>query len=176
MERTRKVNRRTNRLSKGQKNVDGVTVLFLCTSSDDGLYFNKVSWKYSGRYQSYRAYTVVIRNISKGHNSIKSAGGVTVLVLCISSYDGLYLYQVSWKYLERYQSYGADTKNNGRTNRLSKGHNSIRNEDGVTVLFLCSSSDGGLYFYKVSWEYFGRYQSYRADTVFIRKISIAIIP
>ena len=32
--------------SKGHysvKNVDGVTILFLCTSSDDGLYLNKVS-------------------------------------------------------------------------------------------------------------------------------------
>ena len=44
--------------------------------------------KYSGRYQSYRADTVVIRNISKGHNSVKGVGGVTVLVLCTSSDDG----------------------------------------------------------------------------------------
>ena len=32
----------------------------------------------------------------------------------------------------------------------SKGHNSVKNENGVTVLFFCISSDGGLYFYKVS--------------------------
>ena len=31
---------------------------------------------------------------SKGHNSVKDVGGVSVLVLCISSDDGLYLYQV----------------------------------------------------------------------------------
>ena len=36
--------------------------------------------------------------ISKGHNSVKNVGGVTVLVLCISSDDGLNLYKVSWKY------------------------------------------------------------------------------
>ena len=46
----------------------------------------------------------------KGHNSVKNVGGVTVLVLCKSSDDGLYLYQVSRQYLERYQSYGAGTK------------------------------------------------------------------
>ena len=35
------------------------------------------------------------RFFSKGHNSVKYVGGVTVLVLCTSSDDGLYLYQVS---------------------------------------------------------------------------------
>ena len=50
--------------------------------------------KYSGQYQSYREDTIFIRKISKGHNSVKNVGGVSVLVLCISSDDGLYLYQV----------------------------------------------------------------------------------
>ena len=34
-------------------------------------------------------------NISKGHNSIKNVGGVTVLVLCTSPDGDLYLYKVS---------------------------------------------------------------------------------
>ena len=34
--------------------------------------------------------------------------------------------------------------------KISKGHNSVKNVDGVTVLALCISSDGGLYLYKVS--------------------------
>ena len=34
--------------------------------------------------------------------------------------------------------------------KISKGPNSIKNVGGVTVLFLCTSSDGGLYLYKVS--------------------------
>ena len=34
--------------------------------------------------------------------------------------------------------------------KISKGHNSVKNVNGVTILFLCTSSDGGLYFYKVS--------------------------
>ena len=33
--------------------------------------------------------------ISKGHNSIKNVGGVSVLVLCTLSDDGLYLYKIS---------------------------------------------------------------------------------
>ena len=31
-----------------------------------------------------------------------------------------------------------------------KGHNSVKNVSGVLVLFLCTSSDDGLYLYKVS--------------------------
>ena len=34
--------------------------------------------------------------------------------------------------------------------KISKGHNSIENVDGVTVFFLCTSHDDGLYLYKVS--------------------------
>ena len=34
--------------------------------------------------------------------------------------------------------------------KISKGHNSVKNVGGVTVLFCCTSSDGGLYLYKVS--------------------------
>ena len=53
---------------------------------------------------------IFIRKISKSYNSIKNEGGMSVLVLCTSSDDGLYLYQVSRKYLEQYESYGVDTK------------------------------------------------------------------
>ena len=34
--------------------------------------------------------------------------------------------------------------------KISKGHNSVKNVGGVTILFLCTSSDGGLYLKKVS--------------------------
>ena len=34
--------------------------------------------------------------------------------------------------------------------KFSKEYNSVKNVDGVRVLFLCTSSDGGLYLYKVS--------------------------
>ena len=33
---------------------------------------------------------------------------------------------------------------------ISKGHNSVKNVGGVTILFLCTSSDSGLYLKKVS--------------------------
>ena len=34
--------------------------------------------------------------------------------------------------------------------KFSKEHNSFKNVDGVMVLFLCTSTDGGLHLYKVS--------------------------
>ena len=34
--------------------------------------------------------------------------------------------------------------------KISKGHNFVKNVGGVTVLYLCILSDGGLYLNKVS--------------------------
>ena len=56
------------------------------------------------------------RKISKGHHSAKIVGRVSVLVPCTPSNNGLHLYQVSFKYLRRYENYGADTKSS-RTER-----------------------------------------------------------
>ena len=38
---------------------------------------------------------IFMGNFSKGHNSVKNVGGVTIFVLCTSSDNGLYLYKVS---------------------------------------------------------------------------------
>ena len=35
------------------------------------------------------------------------------------------------------------------TAKISKEHNSVKNVGGITVLFLCISSDGGLHLNKV---------------------------
>ena len=86
------------KISKGNtsaKNVGGVTVVYLCTSSGHALYFYQVLRNYLKRYQSYRADTISILKITKGNNSAKNVGGVTVVNLCTSSDHGLYLYQVS---------------------------------------------------------------------------------
>ena len=34
--------------------------------------------------------------------------------------------------------------------KISKGHISVKNVGGVSILLLCTSSDGGLYLYKIS--------------------------
>ena len=97
-----------------------------------------------------------------------NVGGVNIVNLCKSSGHALYLCQLSWNYLERYQSYTADTIS---IRKITKGNNSAKNASGATVVNLCTSSGHALYFYQVLWNYLKPYQSYRADTISIRKIT-----
>ena len=105
----------------------GVTVVNLCMSSGHASYFYQALWNYFKWYQSYRVDTISIRKITKGNNSIKDVGGVTVFNLCTSSGHALYLCQVSWNSLERYQSYGADITDpplmDGQTDRRTDTQN-----------------------------------------------------
>ena len=159
------------KISKGNnsaKIIGGVNVVNLCTSSSHALYLCQVSWNYIEQYQSYRADTISIRKITKGNNSAKNVGGVTVPYLCTSAGHALYFYQVLWNYRNWYQSYRADTIS---ILKITKGNNSAKNVGGVTVVDLCTSSGHALYFYQVLWNYLKQYQSYRADTISIRKIS-----
>ena len=146
----------------------GVNVVNLCTLPGHALYFFQVLWNYFKRYQSYSADTIFILKISKGNNSAKNVGGVNVVNLCTSSGHALYLCQVSWNYLERYQSYRVDTIS---IRKITKGNNSTKNVGGVTVVHLCTSSGHALYFYQVLWNYLKLHQSYRADTISMRKIT-----
>ena len=49
---------------------------------------------YLERYQSYRADTLSILKITKGNNSAKNVGGVTIVNICMSFGHALYFYQV----------------------------------------------------------------------------------
>ena len=71
-----------------------MTVVDLCTSSGHALYFYQVLRNYLKRNQSYRANTISIRKITKGNNSAKNVGGVTVVDLCTLPGHALYFYQV----------------------------------------------------------------------------------
>ena len=150
------------------KNVGGVTIVNLCTSSGHALYFYQVLWHYLKRYQSYRADTISILENTKGNNSTKNVGWVNVNNLCTSSGHVLYLCQVSWNYLERYQSYRADTIS---ILKITKENNFAKNVGGATVINLCMSSGHALYLCHVSWNNLERYQSYRVDTISIGKIT-----
>ena len=80
------------------KNVGGVTILLLCTFSDDALYFYHVFENISKGFKVIvRADTTSISKLkfSKGHNSLKNVGRVMVFNLCTSFDNALYLYQVS---------------------------------------------------------------------------------
>ena len=99
--------------------------------SGHALYFYQVLRNFLEQYQTYRADTLSILKITKGNNSAKNIGGVTVVNLCMSSGHALYFYQVLRNYLERYQIYRADTISSPK---IAKGNNSAKNVGGVTVL------------------------------------------
>ena len=46
-----------------------------------------------------------ILEFTKGHNFVKTSGGLTILAFSTLSYDVLYLYQVLRNYLIQLQSY-----------------------------------------------------------------------
>ena len=123
-----------------------MTVVYLYISSGHALYFYQVLRNYLKRYQSYRADTISILKITKGNNSAKNVGGVTVVKLCTSSGHALYFYHVLRNYLKRYQSYRADTIS---ILKITKGNNSAKNVGGVTVVNLCMLPGHALYFYQV---------------------------
>ena len=62
-----------------------LVMLYICAK------FHEIILKW---YQSYRVDTISIRKITKGNNSAKNVGGVTVVHLCTSSGHALYFYQV----------------------------------------------------------------------------------
>ena len=71
------------KITKGnnsEKYVGGVNVVNLCTLSGHALYLCQVSWSYLERYKSYTADTISIWKITKGNNSAKNVGGVTVFI------------------------------------------------------------------------------------------------
>ena len=85
------------KITKGNdsaKNVGGINVVNLSTSSGHALYFYQVLLNYLEPYQSYRVDTISILKITKGNNSAKNVGGVTVVYLCTSSGHAFYFYQV----------------------------------------------------------------------------------
>ena len=93
---------------------------------------------------------------------------MTAINLCTSSGHALYFYQVLRNYLKRYQSYRADTI---FILKITKGNNSAKNVGGINVVNLSTSSGHALYVYQVLLNYLEPYQSYRADTISILKIT-----
>ena len=90
IERTRFRYWKLQRGNNSAKNVGGVTVVNLCKLSGHAVYFYQVLCNYLKRYQSYRADTITSPKITKGNNSAKKVGGVTVVNLCTSSGHAFY--------------------------------------------------------------------------------------
>ena len=103
---------------------------------------------------------------SKGHNSKSINTRVMVLAFCMSSIVDRNLYEVSWRYLESFLSYRADTTiSQNLLFSISKGHNSKNTQSRVMVLALCTLSHVALHLCKISWKYLKHFLTYRVDTI-----------
>ena len=90
--------------------------------------------KISQRVSSYLAYMIFSLTFTKERNSVKTIGGVTVLIFsnCI-----MILY-ICGKFLENILKVLNGTI---FTLKFTNGHYFVKNVDGVTELFFCISSD-----------------------------------
>ena len=90
--------------------------------------------------------TISFLKITKRNNSAKNAGGATVVNLCMSSV----LLHISTKFCEIISN-GIKVIEWTRFQycKITKRNNFAKNEGGVTVFNLCTSSGHALYFYQV---------------------------
>ena len=117
----------------------------------DGRLIMKDCVQWNSVYQSYWTDTISLQKFTKRHNSVKIWVALRHGGLWTLSDNAIHLYQVSWKYLEAFMRYWAET-NSWRN--FTKGHNPMKNVGGVTVLNVCTSSDHALYFlkgYLINW-------------------------
>ena len=149
-------------------NVSGVTTFNLCKMAGHALYCTKVCEIISNSIKVIEQTPFLYWKLQRGIIPQKNAGGATVVNLCMLSGHALYLCQVSWNNIKRYQSYIVSTISK---RKITKGNNSAKNAGGATVVNLCMSSDHALYFYQVLWNYLKLYQSYRVDTISLLKIT-----
>ena len=97
--------------------------------------------------------------ISKGSNSKTIQTRIMVLVFWKLSDDAQYFYKVSWKYLEWFLRYEADTN----LPKFQRGMNNSKTLcPRIMVLVFCTLPDDALYLLEVSLKYLERY---RADTI-----------
>ena len=149
-------------------NVSGVTTFNLCKMAGHALYCTKFCEIISNSIKVIEQTPFLYWKLQRGIIPQKNVGGATVVNLCMSSGHALYLCQVSWNNIKRYQSYRVSTIS---IRKITKGNNSAKNAGGATVVNLCTSYDHALYFYQSLWNYLKRYQSYRVDTISILKIT-----
>ena len=95
-------------------------------------------------FQRYAPDKFNIAKIRKGNNSINTDDRVIVLAFCTSPYSPLSLYQVSFIYFQYSLRYAPDKLTFAK---IRKEGNSVITCDRVTILALCTSSDGHISMY-----------------------------
>ena len=152
-------NCRTSEGNNSKKVLTRVTVLKLCTSSDDAFYFCEVSLKSLKCFLSYRADTKYHCRTKMYIQELQFLSPARRLI----KFHENTLNDI--RIIERKRNYHC---------RTSEGNNSIKVLTRVTVLKLCTSSDDALYFYEVSLKSLKCFLSYRADTKYHSRTNMYI--
>ena len=143
-----------------------VTVLALCIISDAHLSMYHVSFDSLLYFQRYAADKFNTAKNRKGNNSINTEDRVMVLAFCNSPHGPLSVYQDSFIYLQYFKRYAPDKLT---TAKIRKRNTCVITCDRVTVLALCTSSDGRPSMYQVSFNSVLYFQRYAPDKLFIAK-------
>ena len=129
---------------------DGCSGTFACT-----LYF---LWWPSINVSSFIYFPSILSEIcfgqafyckKKGTNSVHTGDRVMVLASCNSLHGPLSVYQVSFIYIQYFKRYAPYKLTIAK---IRNGNNSLITCDRSTVLTLCTSSDGHLSMYQVSFN------------------------
>ena len=139
---------------------DRVTVLALCTSSDEHLSMYQVSFNSFLYFQIYALDKLFIAKIKKESNSVNTGYGFCILQFLSQPKFHLFIFNTFRDLL--------------RTSLLlqivRKGNNSVITCENVTVLALCTSPNGYLSMYQVSFNSLLHFQRYAPDKLLIAKI------
>ena len=100
-------------------------------------------------FQRYAPDKFNIAKIRKEKSSINTDDRVMVLAFCTSPHSPISLHQVSFIYLQYFWTYAPDKL---IIAKIRKGNNSLITCDTIRILALCTSSDGRLSMYQVSFH------------------------
>ena len=124
-------------------------VLALCTSSDDILSMYQVLFNSLIYFQRYVPDKLNTAKIRKGSSSENTGDRVMVLAFCDSPHDPLSMHQVSFYSHVYFRRYALDKF---FIAKIKKTSNSVNTVDRVMILAVCTSSNGLLSMYKVSFN------------------------
>ena len=138
----------------------------LCTSSDGHLSIYQVSFIPFNTFQRYATDKLFIAKIKKGSNSLNTGDRVLVIAFCNSF---MAHYQCIKFHLFIFNTFRDMLQPSLLLQKLEREITLITC-DRVTVLALCTSSDGCLSMYQVSFNSLQYIQRYAPDKFFIAKI------
>ena len=167
MLRTSFLLQKLKKLSNSVNTVDRDMILAFCSSSDVPLSMYQVSYNSLVYLKRYAPDKLFIAKIRKASNSVNTVDTVTILTFCISADGPPSIYQVSFNNLVYFQRYAPDKL---FIAKFKKGSNSVNTGDRAMVLAFCTSADGPLLMYLISFNSLIYFQRYAPNKLFIAKI------